>query len=145
MKSEIRCCSAARRASPQGTVLYRVPLSPTQEAARPLLVNAALAPFQTSEGTQAGWILVLEDVTGDLFLIATGIAVTGLVLSLFLLGWYAAAAVLRSTCSASAMSRSICSTRACVSAASSSIVDSRSSRACATSSAMRTELEGMAG
>jgi two-component system NtrC family sensor kinase len=30
---------------------------------RQLLVNTAVAPFQTDEGVQAGWIIVIEDVT----------------------------------------------------------------------------------
>ncbi len=30
---------------------------------RHLLVNTAVAPFQTPEGTQAGWIIVIEDIT----------------------------------------------------------------------------------
>jgi hypothetical protein len=55
--------AAARRESPGGTVLYRVPLAATPHAPRERLVNAAVAPFQTAEGTQAGWIIVIEDVT----------------------------------------------------------------------------------
>jgi PAS domain S-box-containing protein len=56
--------AALRRESPGGTQLYRVPLTIGQgEAKRDLLVNLAVAPFQTPEGGQAGWIIVLEDVT----------------------------------------------------------------------------------
>jgi two-component system, NtrC family, sensor kinase len=55
---------AVRRESPGGTQLYRVPLTTGQaESKRDLLVNLAVAPFQTPEGGQAGWIIVLEDVT----------------------------------------------------------------------------------
>jgi PAS domain S-box-containing protein len=55
---------AARRDSPHGTSLFRVPLEPAQgDKPRGLLVNTAIAPFQTSEGAQAGWIIVIEDIT----------------------------------------------------------------------------------
>src|SRR4029450_13925063 len=30
---------------------------------RPLLLNTGIAPFKTADGAQAGWIIVLEDVT----------------------------------------------------------------------------------
>jgi two-component system, NtrC family, sensor kinase len=54
---------AARRDAPAGTALYRVPIEVGRgEARRSLLVNVAIAPFQTDRG-QAGWILVFEDVT----------------------------------------------------------------------------------
>lgn len=55
---------AARRDSPGGATLLRVPLTsgPT-DLARPLLVNAGIAPFQTADGVKAGWIVVIEDVT----------------------------------------------------------------------------------
>jgi PAS domain S-box-containing protein len=53
--------AAARRESPSGAALYRVALEAAQSDA-PRLVNLAIAPFQT-EGRQAGWILVIEDVT----------------------------------------------------------------------------------
>src|SRR6185436_12954086 len=54
---------AARRESPSGTSLYRVPLiSERGGQTRSLLVNVAVAPFRT-EGAQAGWILVIEDIT----------------------------------------------------------------------------------
>src|SRR5687768_16206271 len=54
----------ARRDSPGGATLLRAPLTsgPT-ELARPLLVNAGIAPFQTADGVKAGWIVVIEDVT----------------------------------------------------------------------------------
>ncbi len=54
----------ARRDAPQGTTLYRVPLLTSHgREKRSLLVNAGIAPLQTIDGSQAGWIIVLEDVT----------------------------------------------------------------------------------
>src|SRR5687767_4715237 len=54
----------ARRDSPGGATLLRAPLtSGPAELARPLLVNAGIAPFQTADGVKAGWIVVIEDVT----------------------------------------------------------------------------------
>jgi PAS domain S-box-containing protein len=52
-----------RRDAPAGTVLYRVPMSTTADLKRELLVNAAIAPFKTADGSQAGWIIVIEDIT----------------------------------------------------------------------------------
>jgi len=55
---------AARTNQPGGASLLRVPLSAGPgELARPLLVNAGIAPFQTADGVKAGWIVVIEDVT----------------------------------------------------------------------------------
>jgi hypothetical protein len=55
---------AARREAPSGATMYRVPLDTGAGGDRQqLLVNAAIAPFQTAEGVQAGWIIVIEDVT----------------------------------------------------------------------------------
>jgi two-component system NtrC family sensor kinase len=55
---------AARRESPSGATMYRVPLDTgTGDERKQLLVNTAVAPFQTDEGIQAGWIIVIEDVT----------------------------------------------------------------------------------
>ena len=55
---------AVRRESPGGTTLYRVTLDVTvDQQRRALLVNTAVAPFQTEDTAQAGWIIVLEDVT----------------------------------------------------------------------------------
>jgi two-component system NtrC family sensor kinase len=55
---------AARRETPQGVTLYRVPLASTHGGQkRLLLVNAGIAPFQTAEGVKVGWIIVLEDIT----------------------------------------------------------------------------------
>jgi two-component system NtrC family sensor kinase len=53
---------AACRESPAGTTLYRVSLESSRAEKKSRLVNLAIAPFQT-EGRQAGWILVIEDVT----------------------------------------------------------------------------------
>ena len=54
---------AARQESPAGAALYRVPLATTRgDEKRTLLVNLAIAPFRT-EGGQAGWIIVIEDIT----------------------------------------------------------------------------------
>ena len=55
---------SVRRESKTGETLYRVPLTTGHgEEKRALLVNLGVAPFQTSDGSQAGWILVFEDVT----------------------------------------------------------------------------------
>jgi hypothetical protein len=54
----------ARRESPSGATLFRVPLSigPLQARVR-LLVNIAAAPLRTPEGATAGTIIVIEDIT----------------------------------------------------------------------------------
>ena len=55
---------AARRESPVGTTLYRVPLETgAGTETRTLLVNTSVSPFYTDESLQAGWIIVLEDIT----------------------------------------------------------------------------------
>lgn len=55
---------ASRRESPAGATLYRVPIArPDGGSMRALLVNVGIAPFQTADGRQAGWIVVLEDIT----------------------------------------------------------------------------------
>jgi PAS domain S-box-containing protein len=55
---------AARRESPAGTTLFRLPLEVgTGSQPRTLLVNTAVSPFETDETLQAGWIIVLEDIT----------------------------------------------------------------------------------
>jgi len=55
---------AARREAPGGTTLYRVPLDVGAGPHRKtLLVNTAVAPFRTDRAAQAGWIIVLEDIT----------------------------------------------------------------------------------
>jgi PAS domain S-box-containing protein len=55
--------AAARRDSPSGASLFRLPLVQTQGERRERLVNVAVAPLKTAEGPQAGWIIVIEDVT----------------------------------------------------------------------------------
>jgi two-component system NtrC family sensor kinase len=54
----------ARRESPSGATLLRVPvaLGPADERKR-LLVNVATAPLRTPEGATAGSIFVIEDIT----------------------------------------------------------------------------------
>jgi signal transduction histidine kinase len=60
----VETLAAVRRESPGGTTLYRVTLDVTlDEQRRSLLINTAVAPFQTADTAQAGWIIVLEDVT----------------------------------------------------------------------------------
>jgi len=55
---------SAREANSAGSSLYRVPLGPhPTDPKRSQLVNVATAPFQTAEGRQAGWIIVIVDVT----------------------------------------------------------------------------------
>ena len=51
---------AARRDSPSAATLYRVPLTVRE---RGVLVNVGVAPFKKADGTTAGSIIVLEDVT----------------------------------------------------------------------------------
>jgi signal transduction histidine kinase len=53
-----------QRQSPGGSTLFRVPLDPANgHPSRGLLVNVAVSPFHTDEAQQAGWIVVLEDIT----------------------------------------------------------------------------------
>ncbi len=60
----VETLQAARRESPAGTTLYRVPLDVgSGDERKTLLVNTAVAPFQTGDASQAGWIIVIEDVT----------------------------------------------------------------------------------
>jgi PAS domain S-box-containing protein len=55
---------AARRESPAGAVLFRVPMTSAHaDGARRLLVNAAAAPLRTQSGETAGTILIVEDIT----------------------------------------------------------------------------------
>jgi PAS domain S-box-containing protein len=54
---------AARRDEPAGTTLFRVQFTPASADYRELLVNLAIAPFQRADGGQAGWILVMADIT----------------------------------------------------------------------------------
>ena len=55
--------ASARRDSPGGASLFRLPLVQTQGERRERLVNAALAPLKAADGPQVGWIIVIEDVT----------------------------------------------------------------------------------
>jgi PAS domain S-box-containing protein len=56
--------AAARRESPDGATLYRVAIAVGQGLeTRELLANIAVSPFQIEADRQAGWIIVLEDVT----------------------------------------------------------------------------------
>jgi two-component system NtrC family sensor kinase len=62
--SFIDALQASRREAPGGATLYRVPIAKGDGAStRALLVNVGIAPFQTADGRQAGWIFVLEDIT----------------------------------------------------------------------------------
>jgi two-component system NtrC family sensor kinase len=62
--SFVDALQASRRESPQGATLYRVPIAKGDGAStRALLVNVGIAPFQTADGRQAGWIFVIEDIT----------------------------------------------------------------------------------
>jgi two-component system NtrC family sensor kinase len=54
---------ASRRGAPGGTTLFRVPLESRRPERSHLLLNVAICPFQTDEAVQAGWIIVLEDIT----------------------------------------------------------------------------------
>jgi two-component system, NtrC family, sensor kinase len=54
---------AARRESPAGTTLYRLPLESRVADKPSRLVHASIMPFQTAEASQAGWIIGIEDVT----------------------------------------------------------------------------------
>jgi len=63
-RSFVETLQAARREAPTGTTLFRVPLDVGAGSdRRTLLVNTAVAPFQTDRAAQAGWIIVLEDIT----------------------------------------------------------------------------------
>ena len=62
--SFVELLMTARRETPEGATLQRAPLtSGPAGLARPLLVNAGIAPFQTADGSKAGWIIVIEDIT----------------------------------------------------------------------------------
>jgi hypothetical protein len=52
-----------RRASPEGAVIYRVPLTTRHGSPRTLLVNMATTPLRDSDGAIAGTILVIEDIS----------------------------------------------------------------------------------
>lgn len=62
--SFVELLMTARRETPEGATLQRAPMtSGPAGLARPLLVNAGIAPFQTADGSKAGWIIVIEDIT----------------------------------------------------------------------------------
>ena len=63
-RSSRRCsrCGGSRRSAARRCTACRSGPGHGDER-KTLLVNLAVAPFQTPEGSQAGWILVLEDVT----------------------------------------------------------------------------------
>jgi hypothetical protein len=54
---------AARRESPSGAVLFRVPLTSAHPGGRRLLVNVATAPLRTPDGAPGGTIVIIEDIT----------------------------------------------------------------------------------
>jgi len=55
---------AARKDSPGGAVLFRVPLASAHEdGPRRLLVNVAAAPLRNHQGQTSGTIVILEDIT----------------------------------------------------------------------------------
>jgi two-component system, NtrC family, sensor kinase len=57
---------AARRESPSGSTLYRLPIKARGGQDRHLLVNAAIVPLQTAEGSRcasSGNIVIFEDIT----------------------------------------------------------------------------------
>jgi PAS domain S-box-containing protein len=55
---------AARRESPGGAALYQLPMDVgAGRDKRARLVNVAVAPLQLGDHLQAGWIIVIEDVT----------------------------------------------------------------------------------
>jgi PAS domain S-box-containing protein len=54
---------SARRESPDGAALYRVPLTTRHETPRRVLVNLATTPLRDSDGAIAGTIVVIEDIS----------------------------------------------------------------------------------
>jgi PAS domain S-box-containing protein len=62
--SFVDALQASRRDSPGGATLYRVPITRNEAGTtKNLLVNVGIAPLRTADGQQAGWILVLQDIT----------------------------------------------------------------------------------
>ena len=63
----VEAIRAARRDTPEGATLSRMPLlGRAEHAAEPLIVNAAVVPLRRAEGTDvttAGTIVIVEDVT----------------------------------------------------------------------------------
>ena len=62
-RSFLDTVNGARRDSPNGTTLFRVQLGPAAEGERERLVNLAIAPLRRPDRENAGWILVVADVT----------------------------------------------------------------------------------
>ena len=54
---------SARRESPDGAAIYRVPLTTRHADSRRLLVNMATTPLRDSDGAIAGTIVVIEDIS----------------------------------------------------------------------------------
>jgi two-component system, NtrC family, sensor kinase len=54
---------AARRESPEGAALYRVPAFTRHAPARRVLVNVATTPLRDSDGAIAGTIVIVEDIS----------------------------------------------------------------------------------
>jgi two-component system NtrC family sensor kinase len=54
---------AARRESPDGAAVYRVPLMTRHDPARRVLVNLATTPLRDSDGAIGGTIVVMEDIS----------------------------------------------------------------------------------
>jgi PAS domain S-box-containing protein len=54
---------AARRESPEGAAIYRVPLTTRHDPPRRVLVNVATTPLRDSDGAIAGSIVVIEDIS----------------------------------------------------------------------------------
>jgi PAS domain S-box-containing protein len=54
---------SARSESQEGSAFYRVPLTTRHEPARRLLVNVATTPLRESDGTIAGTIIIIEDIS----------------------------------------------------------------------------------
>ena len=54
---------SARRESPDGAAVYRVPLKTRHAASRSVLVNVATTPLRDAAGAIAGTILIIEDIS----------------------------------------------------------------------------------
>jgi hypothetical protein len=54
---------SARRESLEGGAFYRVPLTTRHDPSRRLLVNVATTPLRESDGTIAGTIVIIEDIS----------------------------------------------------------------------------------
>ncbi len=62
-RSFLDTLAGTRRDFPTGTTLFRVQLAPASDDRRELLVNLAMAPLRQADRSEAGWILVIADVT----------------------------------------------------------------------------------